>query len=377
MDKVKNTPIDIRRSKMKVRNSNIELLRIIAALGVIILHYNNSSLGGAFGYVEKRSINDCILYFLESLNICAVNIFCIISGFFMAESKKKDILRVVNLLIQMVVFVGILNFAEILIDGRPFEIGAFLYSLIPTGIVWFIIIYCALFCLSPFLNLLFQKVVEKNKQKEFLTAIIVLFSIYPTILSFIGSLFGEELNGLSTIASDGDLAGYSIVNFIMLYYCGCYLQYKEKSNDKKEEKPILYLVAIIMIAALITMIAWVDHLYAFEHVVWEYCNILVVIETVVIFEFFLHLKIKQNKIINSLAKASLASYLFHYHFLKYMRINEYVKKSVIIMILHVFGCACLLYLGAYILNLLYEFLTKGIFGYISRKWVKNRYIDVE
>ncbi len=65
--------------------------------------------------------------------------------------------------------------------------------------------------------------------------------------------------------------------------------------------------AIIMIAALITMIAWVDHLYAFEHV---------------------------------------------------------------------FGCACLLYLGAYILNLLYEFLTKGIFGYISRKWVKNRYIDV-
>lgn len=30
------------------RQSNIELLRILAMLGVIILHYNNESIGGGY-----------------------------------------------------------------------------------------------------------------------------------------------------------------------------------------------------------------------------------------------------------------------------------------------------------------------------------------
>lgn len=36
--------------KRRDRESNIELLRILAMLGVIILHYNNPSIGGG-GYL--------------------------------------------------------------------------------------------------------------------------------------------------------------------------------------------------------------------------------------------------------------------------------------------------------------------------------------
>lgn len=36
------------------RLSNIELLRIFAALGVVILSYNDSSLGGGFAFVRDR-----------------------------------------------------------------------------------------------------------------------------------------------------------------------------------------------------------------------------------------------------------------------------------------------------------------------------------
>lgn len=32
--------------KIKQRNSNIELLRIMSMIGVIILHYNNPGIGG-------------------------------------------------------------------------------------------------------------------------------------------------------------------------------------------------------------------------------------------------------------------------------------------------------------------------------------------
>ena len=41
----------------KQRQSNIELLRILAILGVILLHYNNDSSGGGFRFVEPGSLN--------------------------------------------------------------------------------------------------------------------------------------------------------------------------------------------------------------------------------------------------------------------------------------------------------------------------------
>lgn len=61
------------------RDSNIELLRIFAILGVIVLHYNNWSMGGGFSYVASGSLNSRVLWSLEGLFICAVNLFVLIT----------------------------------------------------------------------------------------------------------------------------------------------------------------------------------------------------------------------------------------------------------------------------------------------------------
>ena len=37
------------------RESNIELLRILAMLGVIILHYNNPSIGGGYRLLNMEA----------------------------------------------------------------------------------------------------------------------------------------------------------------------------------------------------------------------------------------------------------------------------------------------------------------------------------
>ena len=63
----------------KTRQSNIELLRILAAEGVIILHYNNAGMGGGFLYVEPWSINQLVMTFLESIFVCAVNLFILMN----------------------------------------------------------------------------------------------------------------------------------------------------------------------------------------------------------------------------------------------------------------------------------------------------------
>ena len=49
----------------KKRESNIELLRIVLMLGVIILHYNNSSIGGAFEFTANMPVSKLVLYFFD------------------------------------------------------------------------------------------------------------------------------------------------------------------------------------------------------------------------------------------------------------------------------------------------------------------------
>ena len=87
--------------KNKSRNSNIELLRIIAAIMVVMLHYNFSR---AICQVPNGSVNEIVLYVLESISICAVNVFIMISGYFMVFSKKRRICKIAELLLQVIAF---------------------------------------------------------------------------------------------------------------------------------------------------------------------------------------------------------------------------------------------------------------------------------
>ena len=73
----------VSKETVKIRQSNIELLRIISMLGIIVLHYNNSDMGG--GFLHAVGLNRFILMFLESIFICGVNLYILISGYFFCE----------------------------------------------------------------------------------------------------------------------------------------------------------------------------------------------------------------------------------------------------------------------------------------------------
>ena len=83
------------------RQSNIELLRILAAAAVIILHYNNGSIGGALDAAPAGSMGAYMLYFLEALCICAVDLFMMILGRFQIQKKEAPLSKVIILLMQV------------------------------------------------------------------------------------------------------------------------------------------------------------------------------------------------------------------------------------------------------------------------------------
>ena len=78
----------VSKNTVTKRQTNIELLRIISMLGIIVLHYNNSDMGGGFLYAT--GLNRAILMFLESIFICGVNLYVLISGYFLCERKEPN-----------------------------------------------------------------------------------------------------------------------------------------------------------------------------------------------------------------------------------------------------------------------------------------------
>ena len=84
--------------KTKERKSNFELLKIILAIFVIIVHYCTYSKGGAEISIEKGTFNYCLMNFMQSAAIIAVNTFILITGYFMCDKKEIKLSKPIKLI---------------------------------------------------------------------------------------------------------------------------------------------------------------------------------------------------------------------------------------------------------------------------------------
>ena len=175
------------------RESNIELLRIFTAMGVVILHYN---YGRALQYVDQSSLNFGVLIGLESFWICAVDLFVLISGYFLYGKKSVSIMKVVELLLQVSVFRLFLGLTPTIIQGDFVSLKDFFKLLLPMN--YFVILYLVVYVLSPYINTLLLNLSDLAF-KRLLAVIFVLFSLLPTINDTVQFLAEIGMEDLSTI----------------------------------------------------------------------------------------------------------------------------------------------------------------------------------
>ena len=122
--------------------------------------------------------------------------------------------------------------------------------LIPAN--WFVILYITLYFVSPFLNVVIQKVEESGIFKKFVVTLLLLFSVYPTLVDIWGEVTHKEYIGLSSIGMYGSQWGYSIVNFSLMYIMGAYLRvHPDLNSNMKHVIRILFGVAVLTIWAFI------------------------------------------------------------------------------------------------------------------------------
>jgi surface polysaccharide O-acyltransferase-like enzyme len=362
------------------RQSNIELLRMAAAFGVIVQHYNNPRLGGAVRGVAPLSPNGILLGVMHVGMICAVDLFILISGYFMRDSKKRDLLKPVKLLTMMFVFETLFFTFQVAVNGAPCNIDSLLNYFTPN--YWFIFVYAALYVISPYINMVWERLSKKNK-KILLALSLGLFSVYPIGMEMAGILLGNDLTGTSSIGLEGSQSGYTIVNFVLMYLIGCALRDLDDEYDRKRMKPrtaarlLVLNIAVLFIWMVMERSMMLIKNPATLVISNRYQNPLVISEAVLYFLLFKQLKIKNNQVINSLAAAAFPSYLIHINLLQYCGIPQAAHGDTVELLAHVIGCVSGIYFLSWVLFNIYTAATDPLFRRLDQKWTKFRKYTVE
>ncbi len=345
------------------RQSNIELLRIIATCMVIVLHYNAVSNGG-FSNVPDGSIGQFILVLFESISICAVNLFVIITGYFLCKTNERDFLKPLGLVAQVVIF-GLLFFSQIrIVIPASANIDVLFEFLFSSN--WYVYVFLALYLISPFINVMWERLNNSGKRILLLFSI-VLFTIYPTLIDIVKYWSGRQLNGSSTIGLEGSQAGYTIVNFVVLYLIGASIRDKVSVAPKKGKILFSYLICLCLNMAWAYADGIREGKNIYDTIAWNYSNPLVIAQAALLFMLFKDINIKNNKLINTLAGASFTVYILHLRFIGLFAIDKYVQGNPVRMIGHIIVCVIVLYLVCTILYFVYSLVSKPVSKFISKK----------
>ena len=344
----------------KKRDSNIELLRLLAGCSVVILHFNYFGEGVGALYSAK-GINYSILFYLEILCVPAVNVFILISGYYNSFSKEIKWYKLFKICAQLIIFNLIYKIIQSIIN-KHIDIKGILLSFLPNN--YYVVLYVTLMLIAPFINLLIDKLSYKDT-KILLVLLISIFSIYTILTEVFNEISFHISNGISPIGISGADSGYTIINFILVYLIGVYL--RKYGTPIKKQSHIILLILFCQIIILLWRIL-------LPNTAFYYCNPFIIGEAFFLFKLFLGLKIS-NKLINYIAPASFTCFLIHGWILSRFSFDNIVEKNSFLMLLILSGIIILVYIISIILMKLWD----CFFYYIFRKTKESHriYIGVD
>ena len=268
------------------RQSNIELLRILAMFLVLVVHASFVTTGfPSLDDFQQDPLPSFTKTFFESISKVCVNVFILISGWF---GIKPSIKGFCNFLFQCAYFLFSIYIVFLIFGLTPLSLKGIAGCLCLTSLNWFIRAYAALYILSPVLNAF----VEKASKRQFACTLVAFF-IFQTIWGWTGAAKFIEY-------------GFSTFSFIGLYLLARYL------NIYGNQKLTAWGGVFYIISVLLNILGF------YLCVLWNipikflaYVNPLVIIGAVGLLLFFNGLKIKPSRAVNWVAKSAFAVFLLH------------------------------------------------------------------
>lgn len=136
----------------------------------------------------------------------------------------------------------------------------------------------------------------------------------------------------------------------------------------KNNSAVIKWPVVIGIVSLVCMFVWyIMGIHRELLIQWFYSNPLVITFSYAIFRIFERLNIKNNRIVISLSKASLTTYLLHGVFFGIIRIPYYVKSTTYIMIVHLVISTIFIFMICYVTHIIFDFVMTKVFTFIENK----------
>jgi len=357
----------------KKRETNLELLRILAMLMVISLHYLGK--GNALAEMEDLYVsspyfaNKMLAWFLEVLSYGAVNIYIMISGYFLINSVAK-MEKPFKIVVQVLFYSAGIYLVFLAVGKLPdyahetFFKGIF-FTPIASAHYWFASSYVFFYLLSPFAALGIRRLDEKQHRGLMIIMLLLFSRLWKILLPQSAPI---------------DDKGYGLMWFLTLFVVASYIR---RFVPVKKKHRIFYL-GIYLLSSILTLASFfvINMIYqatgrfeVFIKVLLEYNSPTIVVASICLFLFFRTIRIPDgflSKAILFVSPLTFGIYLIHEHYLlrdlwiTFWKVEDFVKKPY--FILHYIGVV----LAVFIICGLIEWIRNTLFGLLYRsgagKW---------
>lgn len=290
----------------RTREANLDLLRIVSMLLIIFLHSIDHS-----GVLEEAENCSTAMYFYirAAYALCqvCVNIYVMLSGFFMINSKFR-LQKLASLWMEAAFYSVAFKLLFMLIGKEAFSVTSLVGCLFPilTGRYWFLTIYVGMYMISPFLNKLIHSM---NKQQHGMLnlCLFVIMSVWSSIHP--------------RIAGMNSGGGWGLAWFVVMYLLAAWLRLYYKPNGKPLRYFAIFVALPIIIASAQVVlknfaIPGADTFLAIVGRWFRYDSAPVYIMTLCLFVGFMNISVKNEKLSKAIiftAPLTLGVYLIHAH----------------------------------------------------------------
>lgn len=344
----------------KERSSNFELMRIIMMIAIIAHHYVvNSGITNYYNY-SNITANMIFLQLFGFAGKAMINGFLLITGYFMIKSKFS-IEKFIRIYLQVKFYKVTIYILLILAGVDTFSFTGFIkmiFNFVYGVNIGFTATFLLLYLLSPFINILINKLTKKQY-----TILLVILLFYSTIIS----TFSYSNNTFNEI-------GW----YITVYMIGGYIRiYPIKIFNNKKLYIIIKPVLIILSYLSIIIIDIFNNISGMELPIYYFVNnankILAILLAISMFLLFKNINIKYNRFINTISLATFGVLLIHANSdaMRYFiwnltfKVPEQYYSNM--LILHAILTVGIIYVVCTIIELLrMKYLEKQIMNLIGR-----------
>ena len=288
--------------RVETRESNYELLRIVAILFIILYHISMRANWDVDVFSpDGITLNGFFLQSLLPLGKVGVNLFILTSGFFLVSMKKSTWPSLTKIWLTMLFYSLVISsiFAVTGLEEFTPEKVFQAFTPIMSQFWWFASTYVFLLVLSPFVNKMLDACSETDHLK-LIILLLIAFCIVPTIL------------GVSYMFSN-------IAWFLMLYLIGAYIsKYRHHFRFRASRYLLFALITYVFILALILILDLNGIVpgYTTNEPVWymiQMNSITSLLLSLFLFLAFSNADIGRHRVINTIASTMFGVYLIHHH----------------------------------------------------------------